>query len=530
MTKNKMPILYLNILIAILWFLSALADFGQFCYVWQFKEYRFDRLGDYISTLSGKKFFHSWRVLKRTLIYLLLFLILPINFKSLSYAIIAILFIDLIYNFWSIAKHNLLRPKLTAKSLILIILALLIEGILFFNFLNSHIIFIILALRWFTFSTLAALAKLPTGLAKIIYLKIAKNKLLKFNKLIIIGVTGSYGKTTVKNFLAQMLGEKYKTIMTPANINTEIGIAKFIIKNNFSNYDIFVVEMGTYKIGEIATICKMVKPKIGILTVINEQHLSLLKTIKNTQTAKYELLRSLPTNGLAITNSDNEYCREFLNELKCKVETFGLKNEYNPDCLIKNVSVDAKGIGFIAEIKNNAELKISAPILGGHNSLNIAPVILASSFLNLSADEIIKRSNQLKLPPKVLQTYNYGKSLILDDSYNANPDGFLAALNVLANYKERKKIVVTRGMLELGSVSKSLHETVGREIGKIADELIIISEDSAADLKNGAGNIKITIETNSDKLLEIFKNLKNQDCVILIENRLSEKIYQEIKK
>ena len=525
-----MSILYFNITIIILWFLSALADFGQFCYIWQLKEYRFDRLGDYISTLSGKKFFRSWRVLKRPLFYLILFLLLPINFKSLNVAVITILIIDLIYNFYSVARHNLLRPKLTIKSTTLIILALLIEGILFFSFLNSHFIIIILALRWFILSALVIIAKLPTGLAKLIYLKIAKNKLTKFNKLIVIGITGSYGKTTVKNFLAQMLGEKYKVIKTPANINTEIGIAKFIIKNNFSDYNIFIVEMGTYKIGEIATICKMVKPKIGILTAINEQHLSLLGNIKNTQTAKYELLRSLPTDGLAITNSDNEYCREFLNELKCKVKTFGLKNEYNPDCLIKNISTSETGIDFIAAIKNNGELKISALVLGGHNASNIAPVILTSLFLDLSDDEITKRSSQLQLPPKVLQTYNYGKSLILDDSYNANPDGFLAALNVLANYKERKKIVVTRGMLELGSVSKSLHETVGGEIGKIADELIIISEDSAVDLKKGAGDIKITVETNSNKLLEIFKNLKNQDCVILIENRLSEKIYQEIKK
>ncbi len=513
----------------ILWFLSALADYGQFCYVWQFKEYRFDRLRDYSSTLSGKKFFHGWSVLRRPLIYLILFLLLPINLKSLDTAVVAILFIDLIYNLRSVAGHNLLRPKFTVKSTALIISALLIEGILFFIFFNSHLIFIVLALRWFIFSALAIAAKLPTGLAKLLYLKIAENKLLKFNKLTVIGVTGSYGKTTVKNFLTQILGEKYKVIMTPENINTEIGVAKFIIKNNFSDYNIFVVEMGTYKIGEIAAVCKMVKPKIGILTVISEQHLSLLGNIKNTQTAKYELLRSLPADGLAIANSDNEYCREFLAELKCKVKTFGFNNEYSPDCLIKNTSGDEKGINFTAVIKNGEELKISAPILGDHNSLNIAPVILIGLFLDLSPGEITNRSRQLKLPSKVLQTYLYGNNLILDDSYNANPDGFLAALNVLAGYRDRKKIVVTRGMLELGSASRNWHETVGKKISQTADELIIISEDSAADLKIGAGDMKIIIETNQDKLLKFFKKLKNQKYIILLENRLSEKIYQEIK-
>jgi len=518
----------LTVIIIFLWFLSALADYGQFCYIWQFKEYRFDRLRDFRSTLSGKKFFRGWSVTKRPLIYLALFLLLPINFKALSVTLIAILLIDLIFNLWALGKHNLPRPKLTAKSSALIILSLASETVLFFIFFNSIIIFIVLAARWFIFSAWAMAAKFPTGIAKLIYLKIAGNKLLKFNKLMVVGVTGSYGKTTVKNFLTQILGEKYKVIMTPKNINTEIGIAKFILKNDFSDYDIFVVEMGTYKIGEIAAVCKMVKPKIGVLTVINEQHLSLLGDIKNTQIAKYELLRGLPANGLAITNSDNKYCREFLNELKCQVKTFGLRHEYNPDCLIKNISASETAINFTAAIKNDGELRIDAPTIGSHNSLNIAPIILAAQYLDLSQNEIINRCRQLKLPPKVLQTYTYGQCLIIDDSYNANPDGFLAALDILFGYGERRKIVITRGMLELGQSSRSWHETVGKKIGQIADELIIISTDSASHLKAMAGEIKISVETNPNKLLEIIKNFKNQNCVILLENRLPEKVYQEL--
>ncbi|MDP2736808.1 MAG: UDP-N-acetylmuramoyl-tripeptide--D-alanyl-D-alanine ligase [bacterium] len=524
-----MPILYLNFVIAILWLLSALADYAQFGYVWQFKEYRFDRLRDYSFSLSGKKFLRGWRVFKRPLIYLVLFFLLPINLKTLDTAVITILFIDLIYNFRAASGHNLLRPKFTVKPTALIISALLIEGALLFLFFDTSLIFLILALRWFIFSALAILAKLPTGLAKLIYLNKAQNKLSKFNKLTIIGVTGSYGKTTVKNFLAQALTGKYRVIMTPENINTEIGVAKFIINNNFSDYNIFIVEMGTYKVGEIAAVCRMVKPKIGILTVISEQHLSLLKTIENTQTAKYELLRSLPADGLAITNSDNKYCREFLAELKCEVKIFGSNIQFNPDCLIKNVSADERGINFTALIKNNGELKISATVPGAHNSFNIAPVILTSLFLGLNTNEIIKQFSQLKLPPKVLQTYAFGQSLILDDSYNANPEGFLAALDVLANYIDRKKIVITRGMLELGTSSQGWHEAVGKKIEQTADELIIISEDSAADLKKGAGNIKIIIETNQDKLLEIIKNYKKQKNIILVENRLPEKVYRELK-
>lgn len=516
-------------IIIIVWFLSALADYGQFCYVWQLKEYRFDRLADYASTLSGKKFFYGWRVLARPLIWLAIFFVLPVNFAPISFALIALLALDLLYNLRAYIRRDWQRPKLTVKAAALIILSLTLEAALFFIYFYNNSVFIILALRWLIFSLLAILAKLPTGLAKIIYLKLAENKLLKFSKLTVIGVTGSYGKTTVKNFLAQILGTKYKVIMTPANINTEIGIAKFILKNDFSSYDIFIVEMGTYKIGEIETICRMVKPKIGILTVISEQHLSLLKNIKNTQTAKYELLRSLPADGLAITNSDNQYCRECLGELKSKVETFGKQTEFKPDCLIKNITAAESEIKFTALIKNNAELKIIAPVLGAHNAMNIAPIILAARFLNFTEEEIITACRQLKLPAKVLQTYAYGQSLILDDSYNANPEGFLAALDVLTGFKERKKVVITRGMLELGTSSRKWHEIVGKKISESADELIIISQDSAEILKRGAGEIKIIIETNPDKLLNLVKNFKQQNYAILLENKIPEKVYREIK-
>jgi len=518
------------LIVIIILFLSALADYSHFCYVWQFKEYRFDRLRDYISSVSGKKFFSGWRILKRPLIYLALFLLLPINLKSLDIALIIVLSVDLIYNLYLFFKHNLFRPKPTVKALGLIILALITEAVLLIAVLGSHFIFIVLALRWFIFSALAILAKLPTALAKKNYLKLAERKLAGYKNLAVIGVTGSFGKTTVKNFLAQALNEKYKVLMTPENINTDIGIAKFILKNDFTEFDIFVVEMGTYKIGEIAAICRMVKPKIGVLTVISDQHLALLGNIKNTQTAKYELLKSLPDDGLAITNSDNKYCRELLSQLKCEVKTFGIDSHFNPDCLIKNVSADVNGIKFSAALKNNAELKISAPIIGRHNSLNIAPVILAGKFLNLSDEEIIRAATKIKLPPKVLQTYAYGHSLIIDDSYNANPEGFIAALDILYGYQGYRKIVITRGMLELGSASRSWHETVGKKIAQCADEIIITSPDSVKELRAGVGQAKVKIETifNPFKLLEYLKIYKKQTNVILLEGRLPDVIKKEI--
>ena len=148
----------------------------------------------------------------------------------------------------------------------------------------------------------------------ILYFKSDKQT-AQYPDLTVIGITGSYGKSSVKEFLGHFLETEFSVIKTPRNTNTEIGVAQFVLASNFADKDVFIVEMGAYRPGEIKLICDMVRPSIGVLTVIAEQHLSLFGSIKNIQSAKYELLRSLPTNGFAVTNADNAYCTELLDTL-----------------------------------------------------------------------------------------------------------------------------------------------------------------------------------------------------------------------
>ena len=125
-----------------------------------------------------------------------------------------------------------------------------------------------------------------------------------------------------------MLKDNFQVVKTPANINTDIGIARILLNNVTDKHNVFVVEMGAYNVGDLTEHCNIVHPEIGILTAISPQHLSLFGSIENIQKAKYELLRFLPKNGLAVTNSDNKYCREFLDEIKAKVLTFGFEEEF----------------------------------------------------------------------------------------------------------------------------------------------------------------------------------------------------------
>ncbi|MEK7557709.1 MAG: UDP-N-acetylmuramoyl-tripeptide--D-alanyl-D-alanine ligase [Patescibacteria group bacterium] len=534
-------IFFLTLIFFFLWLISVLVDYSEFCYFWQLKEYRLDRFKDFLSTKSGRKFLFSYSVCWRPIILFVVCFLFTINGRLFSLEpilLLLVLVIDLVRGILLFKYKRFKYPKITFKSVAIVCISLFIDFFLY-SFLGwMGLSLLVIACRWLIISSIVIIVKLPTKLIKIIYLKKARNKLLRQKKLLVIGVTGSYGKTTVKNFLEQILIVKYKVIKTPTNVNTDIGIAKFIIKNKFSDFDIFIVEMGAYKRGELKIICKMVKPKIGILTTIGDQHLALFGSQENIKLGKYELLDSLPLDGLAITNSDNGYCRQYLSNAKSYIKTFGENQQFNPDCFIKDLISDNQKINFSVKINfplikvakgiessEFKELKISAPIVGQHNSLNIAPAILVGLFLNIKDEDIIKQCAKLELPDKTLQIYNYGKSLIIDDSYNANPQGFLAALKVLDEYQgDWKKIVVTRGMLELGKKSQYWHEKIGQVIAQVADELIIISSDSIDSIKKGIGNnknISVKVELDSDKLLADFQRFKNEKYLVLIENRLT---------
>jgi UDP-N-acetylmuramoyl-tripeptide--D-alanyl-D-alanine ligase len=333
-----------------------------------------------------------------------------------------------------------------------------------------------------------------------------------------------------------MLSASKEIITTPKNINTEIGIAKFILATDFSDKDIFVVEMGAYRVGEIELICNMCQPTIGILTAINETHLSLFGSIKHTQQAKYELLRSLPREGLAITNMDNQYCRELLDTLHCHVETFGCDDEFNPTLMVTDIT-HKKGLLSATYCRNtdNACIRTQTKTPGLHNALNIAPCLLVGAHLGVSLDDMTTAINErLQNPQKVLSIYEAGKATIIDDSYNANPDGFKAALTVLGSYPSTvRKVVITRGMLELGEQSDEIHTRIAEEISFFADELIITHPDAAQSLKQGL--IKKYKQTSArtvyhpEKLLWEVGELLQERSVLLIENQIPSVVYQFIQ-
>ncbi len=518
----------------LLWFVSAFTDYSHFSYIWQLKEYRKDRFRDFLYSEQGKQFWMQYPLFWRSAIALTMFF-LPFNSVLLVTPIIFIIFVgDTVTAIVKLKKKRFSRPRITAKSVLIIVSALCVEGLIFLGTRDLAIIFLILILRFFLLSAIVGIVSYPTAWYKSWKIYAARKKLATYTGLRVVGITGSYGKSSTKEFLSYILSEKYHVIKTPKNINTEIGIANFILRTDFASYDYFIVEMGAYAIGEIAVICDMVRPTYGILTIIAEEHLALFGSIKNIQQAKYELLRSLPPNGFAVTNADNVFCREYLSELPVKeIATFGIEEEFSPTALITHTDKEKRDIGIsFSLLLRGTRYTFSAPIIGEHNAENIAAALLMAEKLGMTIEEIQKRILTLTAEHGVIRIYTYGKATIVDDTYNSNPHGFQAALAVLAPFSGKKKrIVITRGMLELGSLSEEKHEEVGGEIVFSADELVIISPDSADALERGAVKkygITVLRIFEPQRLLTYFQELKDQDVIVLLENRVPQNIVEEI--
>lgn len=250
------------ILLRLIFFCHSVYHLLRWSYLWQLKEYRLDRL---------RSFFR-----------------LPVSGKNF-----------LVRNFW---PPEWRRPRFTIKIIFTLITLLLPLSWLI---VNGQLAWLILAdlLLPLGVAVVLTLLALPTWLGQHALMALAARKLRRFPHLLVIGVTGSFGKTTTKDALAAVLALKYRVLKTAGTQNTLIAVAQTILRRLTSSHQVFVVEMGAYRRGEIKAICNLVKPQIGILTGINEQHLDLFGSLANIQAAKYELIDSLPKNGLAIFNS-----------------------------------------------------------------------------------------------------------------------------------------------------------------------------------------------------------------------------------
>jgi len=312
-----------------------------FIYLVQRKEYRLDRIKAHFRTKSGKNhLWHYFNLLKWRKLYRPRF--------TLRASVILILTFIIQYNFFFFALRFLIR---LFKGFSNTIALLLILALFLLNFITPLVVF---SASFFSFLLLWPIKKAIVILAE--------KRIKKAKNLLVIGITGSYGKTAVKEILSFILADFFKVLKTPANCNTELGIASLIMKKLRASHEIFVVEMGAYKQGEIKKICRLVRPKMAIVTAINEQHLELFGSLAKTQWAKYELVKSLPKDGWAIFNAKNSYTRRLYKMTKRNKRLYGQKRR-----------------------------KFKTKLLGSWHRENIEAALEACDFLKLSKTRVLRR-------------------------------------------------------------------------------------------------------------------------------------------
>lgn len=354
------------------------------------------------------------------------------------------------------------------------------------------------------------------------YLRMANRKLNSTNVLK-IGITGSYAKTSVKEILRTVLSQKYRVLATPESYNTPLGIA-LTVKNLDSSHDVFIAEMGARSKGDIKELARLVKPKFGVLTGINNQHLETFGSIETTKDTKFELFEYLGKDGVGFFSSDNANTVELFERYDGEKYLAGVAENDN-FVTATDIKLDARGMSFTLIIKGERPVKCNTVLLGTHSVKNICLASAVAYKIGLTPKEIAQGINRIQSIGHRLELMPNNKNIvIIDDSYNSNVDGINAAMEVLDTFKGRK-IVLTPGLVELGKIENVANLEFGKTLAKHADIVIVIGVHNGVMLINGLleggmdrENIKFAKTLNKGN--EILNEIMQEGDVVLFENDL----------
>lgn len=291
----------------------------------------------------------------------------------------------------------------------------------------------------------------------------------------IVGITGSYGKTSTKHYLYRILCEHFDTLMTPGSYNTTLGVTRTINELLKPYNEVFIVEMGAKNIGDIKEICDLVHPHTGIITAVGPQHLESFGTIDNVCRTKFELIDSLPTDGLAVVNNDFEAtAARPVDNVACL--RYGIKNTDGAHFTAADIEYDSRGSSFtIRDLADELpDLRLHTRLLGECNISNLLAAVTVARHLGVPDSKIAIAVEQIEqVEHRLSVKHTPGGVTILDDAFNSNPVGSAMALEVLGKMPGRG-IVVTPGMIELGEQTYELNAQLGDIIAHNADIAIIV--------------------------------------------------------
>ncbi len=349
--------------------------------------------------------------------------------------------------------------------------------------------------------------------------EIKTKRLLEDCDAIKIGITGSYGKTSVKNYLKEMLSVKYRVLATPESFNTPMGISKTVQSMDGSE-EVFIAEMGARHVGDIKHLMKLVKPEIGILTGINSQHLATFKSQENIKKEKLHILDMLSRDGVGFANSDIDLSAE-KNMPKTMLFSGLSGNVYASDIAFAN-----NGMAFNLNFDDEA-IAVQTQLIGIQNVENLTLAASVAYYLGVKKEHIAEKIEHIKPVPHRLQLISTNGIKIIDDTFNSNPDGAKIAIDTLSHFSGRK-VVVTPGLVELGHSENQENFILGEEIAKVCDLVVLIGGKRTDHIKKGLGEFQGTIlcfETLKEAQ-DSFKDFLHIGDIVLLLNDLPD-IYED---
>jgi UDP-N-acetylmuramoyl-tripeptide--D-alanyl-D-alanine ligase len=318
-------------------------------------------------------------------------------------------------------------------------------------------------------------------------------------QLKVIGITGSYGKTSTKHYLNRILSEHFDVVMTPGSFNTTLGVVRTVREYLKPYNEVFIVEMGAKQPGDIKEICDLVHPSIGIVTAVGEQHLESFHTIENVQRTKFELVDALPSDGLAVLNNDFPYVanRDVTNVASYRYAISSNGETAVNDYTVKDVSYGATGTQFTV-VGPNCQLTLHTRLVGECNISNLMAAVIVAKYLQVPDEKILYAVEKIEQVEHRLNLKRTpGGVTIIDDAFNSNPTGSGMALDVLSAMKGGRRIVVTPGMIELGDRQEFHNHVFGQKIADSADIAIIVGRYNRQAIVDG---IKERGTMNSDAI------------------------------
>jgi UDP-N-acetylmuramoyl-tripeptide--D-alanyl-D-alanine ligase len=388
----------------------------------------------------------------------------------------------------------------------------------------------------FIFLSLSTILLIPADwLVKSVIVARAKLRINdKGSRIKIIGIAGSYGKTTMKEVLKEVLGARFQVLATPESVNTPVGIARWILKNFYEslpssvpqkggtpspargegNTEVAIIEMGEHYKGDVEEICELARPDVIVVTGINEAHLERMKSLDKITETIFEIVAKAKPGALVVINGDDKNVIEHYKEYVWpdhKVEKFQISN-------FKSQMFSTEKLCWEAEIEKLGKFEIN--LLGEYALGDVSAAIKIAQGFGMNEEEIKKGIAKIKPVEHRLQPIkSAGGVLVIDDAYNGNPAGVAEAIKVLSRFQNRRKLFITPGLVETGKATADIHREIGKQLAEVADVVILIKNsvtpfiDEGLKMKDKAPEV-IWFETAQEAHASLAKILKPGDVIV----------------